>query len=338
MFLKKHIKILILAISFATLPTTINAMEIKTNRALSQQELKENEKFLKKIREIKDEIEEIENEDFKYLNRVEIELDIFTLEDIRIALKKLKETTNVRIIRDEIKKLIMKSSGLLLALCEKNINFMENKNFKNINDLEFYSYSNSLKCYKEILIKIKIEIPSLNTNNKIDKLIDKTHNILLNLFENSTPKLINEDLKNYENYTQFGLERHITFLKYFEKELTNSKKNFPNNKSGGILNNTKNIIPKLLINSFKKYISRIKNENFKNMTICEINKQINYLKEEKTNFTYLEDKMNDLENKNNISSLIYEISNLIEKLETVKDVKQKQYINIKKNEIKQKFE
>ena len=334
MFLKKNIKILVLGLSFAILPVTIKGMEINTNEIRLNNEISTNDKKL--LEKIEKKIKKQENKDFEYLGRGEIDIDIFVLEDIIEDLVELKERTNNRITKEAAKELLNRSSNLIVSLLEQNINEIINENLKNIEDWKIYDYLNSLKDYKKMLINIKKETTKINLPTKINELINKINNKLANLFEKYILKTEKENLKNYKDFTDFGFERNIEYLENLEQELINLEKETHNDEINIILNNAKNNIPKLLYNLYEKYIEKLKNKNINSMTIYELKQPKDFLEKAQNTLNNLKNSTNNLEEINKLDILINEIFKLIEKL--IEKIKQKDNFNIKKNEVKQKFE
>ncbi len=340
MFIKKNIKILVLGLSFAILPVTIKGMEINTNKIRLNNEI--STKGEKLLEENTEEIEEQEDEDFEYLSRKEVDNKIFILEENIEKLVKLKETTNNRILKETVKESINNTSDFILELVEENINKIINENLKNIKNWKIYDYLKSLKNYKKILINIKKETTIINLLDKINELINKINNKLPTLFKIYMLKTEKENLKNYKNSTDLSFERNIEFLKNFEQELIDLEKETHNDEINIILANAKNKVPKLLTNLYEKYyekyIEKLKNKNINSMTIYEIKQQKDFLKKAQNTLNNLKNSTNNLEKINKLNMLINEIFKLIEKLDDIENIKQKDNFNINKSEFKQKFE
>lgn len=257
MAFKKNIKILIIGLSFAILPATINAMEMKPKEIVKYKNSRKVKKYLKKIKkktQTKDKNVEIKpNENIKH-----------KLEETKKLPKTIKKI-NKQITKSNIKTRSNKTPEDLFFIEDKKL--LEEIEQKIIDietkDSEYRTTENIrfdigfLKRDKENLKKIQEKTNNEEIKNKIKNLFERASNLIVMLCEENINTLEEKILTKKETYL---VNIYFDSLGEYRKTLLKIKEE---NSNPNLANEIDKLISKInnsFLFIFKEYTPRIVEE------------------------------------------------------------------------------
>lgn len=257
MAFKKNIKILIIGLSFAILPATINAMEMKPKEIVEYKNSRKVKKYLKKIKkktQTKDKNVEIKpNENIKH-----------KLEETKKLPKTIKKINN-QITKSNIKTRSNKTPDDLFFIEDKKL--LEEIEQKIIDietkDSEYKTTENIrfdigfLKRDKENLKKIQEKTNNEEIKNKIKNLFERASNLIVMLCEENINTLEEKILTKKETHL---INIYFDSLGEYRKTLLKIKEE---NSNPNLTNEIDKLISKInnsFLFIFKEYTPRIVEE------------------------------------------------------------------------------
>ena len=305
MIFKKNIKILILCLSFATIPLTIKGMEKEPNKIIYSKNSRKNKKLLKKLKkeitELKNKnIEMKPNENIKHkLKDKELSkkiTKITELENRNIKTRSNKTPDNLFFIKDQ----------KLLNEIKTEINEIEDKIFENITRENAKFKISILGADRENLEELEKKTNDENIKNEIKDLIARSSSLIVILCRKSIDILEKEilDKKDDKNMNTSIIDSYIKRLKEYKENLIETKGKTSNKDLINNIDDLMNKISSVLENLFKEIIKIVLNK---------INNLL-YDKNKDWNFLTFDTKLYFLEN------IEEEITNFIKENSNIKDV------------------
>ena len=258
MAFKKNIKILIIGLSFAILPATINAMEMKPKEIV---EYKNSRKVKKYLRKNKKENTKTDNKTIEIKPNENIKHSLEETKKLPKTIKKINKQITKSNIKTRSNKapddLFFIEDKKLLERIEQKIIDIETKNseYRTTENIRFDI--GFLKRDKENLKKIQEKTNNEEIKNKIKNLFERASNLIVVLCEENINTLEEKILTKKETYL---INMYFDSLgEYRETLLKTKEENFDPN----LTNEIDNLISKInnsFLFIFKEYTPRIVEE------------------------------------------------------------------------------
>ncbi len=318
MFLKKNIKILIVALSILTFKNSINAMENKPPIEFETAKGPKNNGTIEEgMKKIEEKIDKMEEEKFENISQDKINDNIKKLKIYNSCLINLNnKTKNIDIknkieeIENKINNLMKKYEDYIIKIkkneeyineVETTLKKMENITFENLSQNVVNDNIKKLETYKSDLVNLNNKTENIDIKNKIEEIENKINNLMKKIKKETIDPAEQKEIEEIEKY------------------LNNMKKNNCDGNSTLIV--------------FSENIYNIENLN-KNILKLEQLEKKDLPKQIKEKITTLKSGIKEFKEK-----LKNEVNKKIDKKENIKKVLKEYEFNIKnKNIIKEQNE